>query len=222
MRGYFLPEVWKKRISYETIGFKIFFKLLRFLISENAFIDLLPCAVSSETLFFPKIPVFGLALFEVPSKANMNEREWCLLNVHKQQRTVGNVFYPRESEQPTRQKTPWWQLCCKKWVRWQQGSLWDCQGREKALSCPSHSLQLQQADVHWGGMGVRPLAFLVQNSNWAQCSREGSLTFLFGGCLETTAFEDLPLCANRWQRGSLSTAASMMGCWWERSLYFQA
>lgn len=175
--------------------------------------------MSSETLCFPKIPVFGLALFEVPFKVNINEREWCLLNVRKQQRTVGNVFYPQESEEPTRQKTPWWQLCFKKGVRWQQGSLWNCQGWEKALSCLSHSLQ--QADVCRGGMGVRPLAFLVQNSNWAQCSREGSLTFIFEGCLETTAFEDLPLCANRWWKGSLSTAASMTGCWWEQSLYFQ-
>lgn len=45
--------------------------------SKNAFADSLPCAVSSETLLFPKIPVFGLALYEVPFKGNVNESEWC-------------------------------------------------------------------------------------------------------------------------------------------------
>lgn len=55
--------------------------------SKNAFLDLLPCAVSSETLLFPKIPVFGLAPYEVLFKANVNESKWYLLNVCKQQRT---------------------------------------------------------------------------------------------------------------------------------------
>lgn len=139
MRECFVAEVWKKRLSYKTIGFWKFFKPLQFLMSKNAFVD---CAVSSETLLFPQIPMFGLALCEMPFKANANESEWCLPNVHKQQRTVGNVFYPPEPEEATRQKTPWWQLCCKKGVRQQWGSLGGGRRWEKAPSCPLHSLQL--------------------------------------------------------------------------------
>lgn len=37
--------------------------------------------------------MFDLALYEVPFKAKVNESEWCLLNVCKWQRTVGNVFH---------------------------------------------------------------------------------------------------------------------------------
>ena len=59
--------------------------------AKNAFVDLLPCAVSPETLLFPKIPMFVLALYEASFKANVNETGWYLLNVHKWQRAVGNV-----------------------------------------------------------------------------------------------------------------------------------
>lgn len=52
--------------------------------------------VPSETLLFPKLQVFGLALYEVSPTANVNEPALCLLNVCKQQKAIGNVFYPQE------------------------------------------------------------------------------------------------------------------------------
>lgn len=136
--------------------------------SKNAFVDLVPCAVSSETLLFLKIPMFGLALYEVSFKVNMNETKLHLLNVRKQQRTVGNLFYPPEPEEATRQKTPLVAALPQEGVVQLSGSGGPLEvaedgrrhraARRAPCGCPT-----QEEYVHrgQGGMGVRPPGFLV-------------------------------------------------------------
>lgn len=147
-----------------------FSKPLQFLMSKNAFVDLVPCAVSSETLLFPEIPMFGLALYEVSFKVNVNETKLHLLNVRKQRRTVGNLFYPPEPEAATRQKNPLVAALPQEGVVQLSGSGEPLEvaedgrrhraARRAPCGCPT-----QEGDVHrgQGGMGVRPPGFLVRN-----------------------------------------------------------